>query len=106
MTKTTTTNQVIGAILIVLGALLLLGWLDIPFLGTIVGIALIVLGLLAVVGAGPMPKNGLLGIILVALGVVVLIPTLGVGGAVAGLLETVVAIVLIVVGILKVMGRM
>jgi hypothetical protein len=102
----TSTNQVMGAILIALGALLLLGWLDIPFLGTVVGIALIVLGLLAVAGAGPMPKNAVLGIVLVALGVVVLIPWLGVGGAVAGLLETVVAIVLIVVGVLKVMGRM
>ena len=100
------TNQIVGILLIVLGAVLLLGWLNIPYLGTIVGIVLVVLGIMALVGAGPMAKNMVLGVVLVILGVLCLIPRLGIGGAIGGLLETIVAIVLIVVGILKLIGKM
>jgi hypothetical protein len=100
------TNQIVGIILIVLGAVLLLGWLNIPFLGTIVGIALIVLGIMALMGSGPMAKNMVLGVVLLILGVLCLIPWLGIGGAIGSLIETIVAIVLIVVGIMKVAGKM
>ena len=100
------TNQVVGILLIVLGAVLLLGWLNIPFLGTIVGIILLVLGIMALMGAGPMSKNAVLGVVLVVLGVLCLIPWLGIGSSIGALLETIVAIVLIVVGILKVAGKM
>lgn len=100
------TNQIVGILLIVLGVILLLGWLNIPFLGTIVGIVLIVLGVMALMGAGPMSKNLVLGIVLLILGVLCLIPWLGIGSGIGALLETIVAIVLIVVGILKVAGKM
>jgi hypothetical protein len=100
------TNQVVGILLIILGAVLLLGWLNIPFLGTIVGIVLVVLGILALMGAGPMPKNMVLGIVLVILGILVLIPDLGIGRGLGDLVELIVGIVLIIVGVLKLAGKM
>jgi hypothetical protein len=99
-------NQIVGLVLVVLGALLLLGWLHIPFLGTIIGVILVVLGVLALVGSGPMRKNAVLGVVLVVLGVLILVPGLGIGYALASLVQTVVAILLIVVGILKLMDKM
>ena len=64
------------------------------------------LGVMALLGAGPMAKNTVLGVVLLVLGILCLIPWLGIGGAIGSLIETVVAIVLIVVGVLKLMGKM
>ncbi|HUR24909.1 MAG TPA: hypothetical protein VM327_02715 [Candidatus Thermoplasmatota archaeon] len=102
----TSTNQIVGIIFIVLGIILLLGWLNIPYLGTIVGIILIVLGVMALMGAGPMSKNVVLGAVLLVLGILCIIPRLGIGGAIGSLILTIVAVVLIVVGILKVANKM
>ena len=100
------TNQIVGILLIVLGVVLLAGWLNIPYLGIIVGIVLVVLGVMALIGAGPMSKNVVLGAVLLVLGILCLIPALGMGNAIGALLETIVAIILIVVGIMKVAGKM
>jgi hypothetical protein len=100
------TNQIVGILLIVLGVVLLAGWLNIPYLGIIVGIVLVVLGVMALIGARPMAKNMVLGVVLLILGILCLIPALGMGNAIGALLETLVAIVLIVVGILKLIGKM
>src|SRR5687767_11479806 len=94
-------NQVVGIVLLILGIVLLAGWLNIPYLGIIVGIVLVVLGVMALIGAGPMAKNVILGAVLLVLGILCLIPALGMGQAVGAVLETVVAVILIVVGILK-----
>lgn len=99
-------NQIVGIVFIVLGALLLLGWLHIPFLPTIIGILLVVLGILALMGTSLMRKNVVLGIVLVVLGVLILVPGLGIGYALASLVQTIVAVALIVVGVLKLMGKM
>src|SRR5688500_20292909 len=85
------TNQIVGIILIALGVLLLLGWLNIPYLGTIVGIVLIVLGVMALMGAGPMSKNTVLGAALLGLGILCVIPRLGIGGALGSVTLTLVA---------------
>ena len=99
-------SQIVGIVLLVLGLLLLLGWIGIPFLGTIIGIVLIVVGIMALVGAGPMAKNTVLGVVLVVLGVLLLVPQLGLGHAIGSLLETIIAIVLIIVGVLKIANKM
>jgi hypothetical protein len=99
-------NQIVGIVLLVLGLLLLLGWIGIPFLGTIIGIVLVVVGVMALIGAGPMKKNVVLGVVLLVLGVLVLVPWLGIGAGLGHLLETIVAIALVVVGILKIMDKM
>ena len=56
--------------------------------------------------AGPMAKNVILGAVLLVLGILCLIPALGMGQAIGAVLETVVAVILIVVGILKLINKM
>jgi hypothetical protein len=100
-------NKLIGIILLAVGVLLLLGWLDIPFLTEIVAIAMIVIGILILVGkfSGP----AWLGVLLIVLGILVFLKGLpfldAIGRTVAGLIDTIVAVILIVLGILKLVGK-
>lgn len=99
------TNQIIGILLIVLGVVLLANWLSIPYLSTIIAILLIVVGVMALIGTRQIPKNLILGVILIVLAVILLVSPWGVAGRVSAIVETIIAILLIVGGILKLLGK-
>ena len=93
----------LGVILIVLGVLMLVGNLDIPYLTEIVAIALIVAGVLMLLKKfvkGPM----ILAIILIAAGVIILVFE-QVAREVSAILTLIVGIGLILLGILKLVGK-
>lgn len=100
-------NTVLGVVLIALGALLLLGWLDIPFLTEIAGIALIILGILMLMGKFRGPNW--LGILLIVLGALVFAKGFAwldnLSGTVSSLIDTAIAIGLIILGVLKLLGK-
>lgn len=101
-------QQIVGIVLAVLGALLLLKWLSIPYLATIIAVALIIVGILILMkkfqGA---PWMGWTAIVLGALVVLSDLPFMqSLGNTVASLLTTAVAVILIVVGVMKYLGKM
>lgn len=100
-------NKVLGIILIVLGALLLLGWLSIPYLSTIVGVGLVVLGILMLMGR--MPGGTILAVVAIVLGVLLLLDRIPAFEEATKdlwrIITTVVAVLLIVFGAMKVMGK-
>ncbi len=99
--------RILGIVLIALGALLLLGWLHIPYLVFILGIVLIVVGVLMLMGSLRGAKW--MAVLALVLGIIVVLrdaPGLKwIGDDVGNLLVTAVAIILIVLGVLKVMER-
>ena len=101
-------NQIVGWLLIILGALLLLGWLDIPYLTEIIAIALIIVGILILIKSIGGPTW--LAIVLIVLGAVVLLKGLpfmsDIGHTLGAVIDTIVAVLCIVVGALKVMNKM
>ena len=101
-------NQVLGWILIALGALLLLGWLHIPFFTEILGIVLIIVGILIL--AKTLHGPTWLAILVIVLGALILlrdVPWLdAIGRALGDVFTTIVAVLCIVIGVLKVAGKM
>ena len=99
-------NKILGIVLIVIGALLLLGWLSIPYLGLLLGILLLVIGILMLTGklSGP----AWMAWTLVVLGAIAILANLGLDALrdIENLMLTLVAIILIVVGVLKLVGKM
>ncbi len=93
-------NRILGILLIALGAALLLGWLHPPVLIETLGIALIVLGILML-----MNGSTVVGIVVLVVGVLVLagrLPGLAdVLGSNWAIVNTVLAIVLIVFGVMR-----
>lgn len=106
MAKASTMDLVVGVILIIVGVLFLMGEVGIPFLPQILAIVALVVGILMLMGKMRGPQW--LGIALVVVAVLVLAtPWLDfLAGTVASVINIVVGIVLIVIGVLKVMGRM
>ncbi len=100
-------NKILGIVLIVLGALLVLNWIRIPFLTEVVGIGLIVLGILMLMGR--FGGGTILGIVAIVLGALVLVGRIpgfvDVVGDIWRILTLVVGILLIVFGALKVLGK-
>ncbi len=94
------TDQLIGILLVALGSMMILGWLDIPFLVEIAAIGLIVVGVMIL--AGKFKGSTLAGVVAIVLGIVILIPL---GAALAGILSTLVGVAAIVAGVLKLMGK-
>lgn len=96
-------DQVLGIVLIVLGVIVLAGWLS-GVLVTIAAIALIVVGILILLGK--MRGAAWQGVLCLVIGILLLFPVIPGLGSVLGALERVVfvviGIVLLVVGILKV----
>ncbi len=97
-----TTDTAIGVILIVVGAASLFGWLNIGFIVTLAAIAAIVVGVLVLMGK--FSGSSLMGIVLLGAGILLLVPNV-VGDALGNVLSTVAAVVLVVLGVLKLMGK-
>lgn len=99
-------NKIIGIVLIAVGALLLLGWLHIPYLGLILGILLLVLGIMMLMGK--MSGAAWVAWTVIVLGAIAVLASLGLNflDSIANLMLTIVAIALIVVGVLKLVGKM
>jgi hypothetical protein len=100
------TNKILGIILVVVGALLLLGWLDIPYLGLIVGIIVVAAGIMILMGK--LSGAPWMAWTLIVLGAIAVLAGLGlkIFADIANILLTLVAIVLIIVGVLKIVGKM
>jgi hypothetical protein len=96
-------DQVLGIILIVLGVIVLAGWLS-GALITIAAVALIVVGILILLGK--MRGSQLVGVLCLVFGILLLFPVIPGLGSILGALERIVFIVigvlLVVYGILKV----
>jgi hypothetical protein len=97
-----TADLVIGIVLVVLGGLALLGWLDLRWLVTVAAIAAIVVGILVLIGRTR--GNTVLGVLLIVIGIVLLVPNFlrdELGSAIA----TIGAVLLLILGILKLLGK-
>lgn len=98
-----TNDQVLGIILIVLGVIVLAGWLS-GVLVTLAAVALIVVGILILLGK--MRGSQAVGIVCLVVGVVLLLPWIPFVSAILGALErllfVVIGVILLVYGILKV----
>ncbi len=92
----------IGIGLIVVGAASLLGWLNLGFLVTLAAIAAIVVGILVLMGK--FRGSQLMGILLLVTGLVLLVPNV-VGDSLGNIITTVAAALLVVLGILKLLGK-
>ncbi len=99
-------NKILGIVLIAIGALLLLNWLNIPYLALILGILLLVVGIMIVMGK--LSGVAWMGWTAVVLGALVILASLGIDALqpIAGLVVTLAAIILIVIGVLKLLGKM
>ncbi len=101
MARSTTDNsQLVGIVLIAVGALMLLGWLDIPFLVEIAAIGLIVVGVMIM--ASKLAGETWMGVVAVVLGIVLLIPL---GAQLASIIDTLVGVLVLVAGVLKLLGK-
>jgi hypothetical protein len=98
-------NKILGIVLIVLGALLLLGWLHIPYLGLILGVLLLVVGIMTLMGK--FSGANWMAWVLIVLGAIAVLANLGLNflDSIANILVTIVAIILIVFGVLKLVGK-
>jgi hypothetical protein len=98
-----TNDQVLGIVLIVLGVVVLAGWLS-GVLVTVAAIALIIVGILILLGK--VRGSQLAGILCLVFGVLLLFPVIPGLGTVLGALERlvfiVIGVILLVYGILKV----
>lgn len=92
-------DTIIGIVMIILGALVLVGELGVGFLLPILGVALIVLGvlmLLGVVGGGT-----LMGVLTLVLGLLLYLDYVPVPSVVTRSINLIVGVVLIVLGIIQ-----
>lgn len=99
-------SPLLAVILVVLGAIILLGKLSIGFLLPYAGIALIVVGVLILLKA--IPGTLLVGVVVLVLGILLQGHWLALPkgtGALLGTIDLVVGIVLVVLGVLKLAGR-
>lgn len=105
MAKASNADLILGIVLIVIGALMLLGKLGIPFLEEILGIAALVVGILILIGR--VGGATWMGVALVVVGVLILATRFldFITGTVADIINIVLGIILVVFGILKVMGK-
>ena len=99
-------NKILGIVLIVIGALLLLNWLNIPYLTLILGVLLLVVGIMILMGK--MSGVAWMGWTAVVLGAIVILANMGIHAfaGIAGFVATAAAIILIVIGVLKLMNKM
>lgn len=95
-----TFDLVLGIVLIVLGVLMLVGSLDIPFLKEIVAILLIVVGIVMLV----QKQSLIVAIVAIAVGVLMLVSG-EFGQLVDTILTIAIGVALIVGGVLKVLGK-
>ncbi len=100
--RLSTPDLVIGLLLTVLGGLALLGRVGLGFMVLLVGVLALIVGILQLLGrvSGSKP----VAISLVVVGVLLLVPNF-IGDLLGDILETVAAAALLVLGILKLMGR-
>lgn len=103
MASQLTSNQVTGIVLIVLGALALAGWFS-SLVVLAAGVILLVYGILVMMRKAH--SSQLVGIVCIVAGALLILGYFPFVGSLVHLLTTVVGIVLIVVGILKLMGKM
>lgn len=102
MAKTTsnTFDLVIGIVLIILGVLMLVGSLDIPFLKEIVAVLLVVVGIVMLV----QKQSMVLALVAIAVGVLMLVSG-EFGQLVDTILTITIGVALVVGGVLKVLGK-
>src|ERR1041385_5817310 len=100
-------NQILGIVLLVLGILLLLGWLHIAYLILILGVLLIVVGVMILMGSLRGAKW--LGVVALVLGILLVLRDVPgvtwISNQVGDLLVTVIAVILIVLGIMKIIEK-
>ncbi len=100
-------DQILGIVLVALGALLLLGWLHIPYLVTVLGLILLIVGIMILMGK--MRAASWIGVTCVVLGLLLILPTFDpvkkLVGDLLDLAVTIVAVILIILGVMKLMAK-
>ncbi len=102
MAARSSSDTIVGVVMLVIGILLLLGPLSLGPLVFVAAVAAIVIGIVVLVQKGR--NSMMLGIVLIAAGVLVLVFD-RLAANIAGTLNLVVGILLLVAGILKLMGK-
>ncbi len=99
-TTSNTFDLVLGIVLIILGVLMLVGSLDIPFLKEIVAVLLVVVGIVMLV----QKQSMVLALVAIAVGVLMLVSG-EFGQLVDTILTITIGVALVVGGVLKVLGK-
>ncbi len=102
MSSISSKDQAIGIVLVVVGALALLGWLNLGWIVTVAAVVAVVVGIMIL--AGSFDGSQLMGIILLAVGILLLVPNF-VGAALGNALSTIAAVVLLALGVLRLLGK-
>ncbi|PSG98308.1 hypothetical protein BRD56_00745 [Thermoplasmatales archaeon SW_10_69_26] len=92
-------DTIIGLAMIVLGALVFLGEFSVSWLLPVAGVVLVVMGVLMLLGV--LAGSTLMGISILVIGLLLYGDVVGIPNAITQILNTVVGIVLIVLGILQ-----
>lgn len=92
-------DTILGLAMIVMGVLVFLGEFTVGWLLPVIGIVLVVLGILMLLGA--LAGGTLMGIAVLVVGLLLYGDVIGVPGNITQILNTIVGIVLIVLGILQ-----
>lgn len=96
-------NLIIGSALLVIGALILIGEFSLREVVPFIGIVLIVAGILMLLRA--MPGGLIVGIAVLVLGILLQVNHIDIPHVDWGIVNLVVGIVLVVMGVLKLLGR-
>lgn len=100
-------QQILGIVFVVLGAILLFNFWSIPFLSEAIGICLIVVGILILMGK--MAGAQWVAVTVIVVGLLFLVRSVEfvhkIVGAIESILTTVIAVLLIVFGVLKIMRK-
>ncbi len=104
MGNLSTMDTAVGIVLVVVGALGLLGQIGLGWIVTVAAVAAVVVGILMLLGK--MQGRTTFAIVLLVLGLLLLFPdVLGIGKTLGGIIEIVAAVLLLVLGVLKLMGK-
>jgi len=99
-------NQILGIVLVILGIVLLVDHGVVPLLGTIIGVVLLVVGILMLMGN--LRGATWIAVTCIVLGILILLPGLGVRALATDIMQVVVivvAVLLIIIGALKIMQK-
>ncbi len=104
MGNLSTMDTAVGIVLVIVGALGLLGQIGLGWIVTVAAVAAVVVGILMLLGK--MQGRTMGAIVLLALGILLLFPDiLNIGATLGGIIEVVAAVALVILGVLKLMGK-
>jgi hypothetical protein len=96
------TDTLVGVVLLVLGGLALFGWLNFDWVVTVAAVAAIIVGILILTNT--IKGTQVMGLVLLAVGILLIVPNF-LKEIVGSVVSTVLAVLLVLLGILKLMHK-